>query len=79
MRAMQMKTHRSHGFGWRAIGMLMCGLLFALSTAELIFRPGENAATWRCLALSSLYLVMCLSQRRLFAPARTNDNLRRRG
>ncbi|KLD65194.1 hypothetical protein Y882_03720 [Dyella japonica DSM 16301] len=58
--------------------MVLSALLFALSIVELILRPGDDAAVWRGLALSSLYLLICLSQRRLFAPARTRDNRRLR-
>lgn len=58
--------------------MILSALLFVLSIAELIFRPGTDAALWRGMALSSLYLLMCLSQRRLFAPARARGNLRHR-
>ncbi|WP_239951126.1 hypothetical protein [Dyella terrae] len=56
--------------------MILSTLLFALSIVELLLRPGQDAALWRGLALSSLYLVMCLSQRRLFAPARTYQHRR---
>jgi hypothetical protein len=48
--------------------MLAAALLFALSVYELTFHTSTNAGTWRGLALTSLYLVMCLTQRRLFAP-----------
>ncbi|PXV56070.1 hypothetical protein SAMN04487785_11064 [Dyella jiangningensis] len=57
--------------------MFLSALLFALSIAELLLRSGEDAALWRGLALSSLYLLMCLSQRRLFAPARSHAYRRR--
>lgn len=69
-------THRFYGLGWRAAGMIIAALLFALSVAELLLHPGGNLAMWRGLALSSLYLVMCLSQRRLFAPTRSRGERR---
>lgn len=37
-------THRSHLPGWRSAGMILSALLFVLSIAELIFRPGTDAA-----------------------------------
>jgi hypothetical protein len=46
--------------------MAVAALLFAFSVYELIFHPSADNGTWRGLALSSLYLVMCLTQRRLF-------------
>jgi hypothetical protein len=75
-----MKTPMQHSYSirWRGAGMILSALLFVLSIAELMLRPGEDAALWRGLALSSLYLVMCLSQRRLFTPARSHGNLRHR-
>jgi hypothetical protein len=69
-------THLYRSIGWRTAGMTLSALLFALSIAELIWRPGMDAAMWRGLALSSLYLRMCLSQRRLFTPARMHDHRR---
>lgn len=73
---MAIHTNRSRAIGWRTAGMVLSGLLFALSIVQLILRPGDDAAVWRGLALSSLYLLICLSQRRLFAPARTRHNRR---
>ncbi|MDR3447785.1 hypothetical protein [Dyella sp.] len=73
---MKTHTHQHRSIGWRAVGMILSALLFALSIVELLLRPGQDAALWRGLALSSLYLVMCLSQRRLFAPARTYQHRR---
>lgn len=58
--------------------MVLTALLFALSLLQLILRPDGDAAVWRGLALASLYLLICLSQRRLFAPARTRHNRRLR-
>lgn len=74
---MKTTTHRYRSIGWRATGMILAAMLFVLSIAELILRPGADAAIWRGLALSSLYLVMCLSQRRLFAPARARSHWHR--
>ena len=51
----------------RGICMLTAVLLFALSVYELLFHPNTDASMWRGLALGSLYLVMYLTQRRLFA------------
>jgi hypothetical protein len=73
---MEIHTNRSRAFGWRAAGIFLSALLFVLSIVELILRPGNDPAVWRGLALSSLYLLICLSQRRLFAPARTRHNRR---
>ncbi|AIF47561.1 hypothetical protein [Dyella japonica] len=75
---MKTHTHHSRSIGWRTAGIILSALLFVLALAELMLRPGNDAAIWRGLALSSLYLVMCLSQRRLFAPARTHGNRRAR-
>lgn len=73
---MKTVTHSSRRMSWRATGMILAALLFVLSLAELILRPAADTAIWRGLALSSLYLVMCLSQRRLFAPVRTQGQRR---
>ena len=75
---MAIHANRSRAIGWRTTGMVLSGLLFVLAIAQLILRPGDDAAVWRGLALSSLYLLICLSQRRLFAPARTRHNRRLR-
>ncbi|QNK00666.1 hypothetical protein [Dyella telluris] len=69
-------THRSRGMGWRSAAIIIATLLFALSVVELLLRPDGDVAIWRGLALSSLYLVMCLSQRRLFAPTRSRGERR---
>lgn len=74
--SMEIHSNRARVIGWRAAGIVLSALLFALSIVELILRPGDDAAVWRGLALSSLYLLICLSQRRLFAPARTRRNRR---
>jgi hypothetical protein len=73
---MAIHTNRSRAIGWRTAGMVLSGLLFALSIVQLILRPEQDAAVWRGLALSSLYLLICLTQRRLFAPVRTRHNRR---
>lgn len=75
---METHTNRSFGIGWRTVGIILSALLFVLSLVELMLRPDSDAAIWRGLALSSLYLTMCLSQRRLFVPARARDNRRGR-
>jgi len=67
-------THRSRFIAWRSTGMILSALLFVLAIAELMIRPSTDAAMWCGMALSSLYLLMCLSQRRLFAPARTRGH-----
>ncbi|MBD8898963.1 hypothetical protein [Rhodanobacter sp. DHG33] len=67
---MDIASHNSRRFGWRIAGIALAIGLFALSVAELMLRAGSDAGTWRGLALSSLYLVLCLGQRRLFAPPR---------
>jgi len=63
-------SHPSHKFSLRGIGMVVAMPLFLLSVYELVFRPGIDAGIWRGLALSSLYLGICLTQRRLFAERR---------
>lgn len=75
---METHTNRSFGIGWRTVGIILSALLFVLSLVELMLRPDSDAAIWRGLALSSLYLTICLSQRRLFVPARARDNRRGR-
>ena len=75
---MAIHTNRTRAIGWRTAGMVLSALLLALSIVELMLRPGDDAALWRGLALSSLYLLICLSQRRLFAPARRRHNQRLR-
>lgn len=51
----------------RGLCAVVAALLFAFSVYELMLHPSADNGTWRGLALSSLYLVMCLTQRRLFA------------
>lgn len=53
---------------WRGIGIAIATVLFAASVAELLTRHSGHDATWRGLALSSLYVALCLTQRRLFGP-----------
>lgn len=75
---MAIHSNRTRTIGWRTTGMVLSALLFALSLLQLILRPDGDAAVWRGLALASLYLLLCLSQRRLFAPARMRYNRRLR-
>lgn len=67
---MNIASHDSRKFGWRIAGITLAALLFALSVIELMLHADGDAGTWRGLALSSLYLALCLGQRRLFARAR---------
>jgi len=76
---MKTRMQRTHPMGWRTTGMIVSAMLFALSITELMLRAGTDAPMWRGMALTSLYLVLCLSQRRLFAPARTHSHWRGRG
>ena len=53
----------------RNICLIATGLLFLFSVSELALVAGGNISIWRGLALSSLYLSICLMQRRLFVPS----------
>ena len=75
---MAIHSNQPRTFGWRTACMTLAAALFALSIVQLIMRPGDDSAVWRGLALSSLYLLVCLTQRRLFAPARSRRNQPRR-
>lgn len=67
---MNIASHDSRKFGWRIVGIALAALLFALSVVELMLHADGDAQIWRGLALSSLYLALYLSQRRMFVPAR---------
>jgi hypothetical protein len=75
---MDTNTKHPYVFSWRAAGIIVSALLFVLSLIALMLRPGDDAAIWRGLALSSLYVAICLSQRRLFVPTRARSNRRSR-
>lgn len=55
---------------WRHVLLLTCALLFAASIYKLMIGAGAEAGVWRGAALTSLYLGFCITQRRLFTPAR---------
>jgi hypothetical protein len=67
-----MKTFARHlrrDYRVRNICLIATGLLFLLSVSELIVGVNsDNVGIWRGLALSSLYLNVCLTQKRLFVP-----------
>jgi hypothetical protein len=44
-------------------------LLFLVSVSQLVVGTGDHESIWRGLALSSMYVGFCLTQRRLFTPA----------
>lgn len=71
---MENDLQHAHGIRWRALGLVLSGLVLTLSITQLILRPGEDSGMWRGIALSSLYLALCLAQRRLFSGARTRGN-----
>ena|SRR5580693_5548652 len=75
---MDTNTKHPYVFSWRAAGIIVSALLFVLSLIALMLRPGDDSAIWRGLALSSLYVAICLSQRRLFVPTRARSNRRSR-
>ena len=66
MKNTRRRFSRQHSL--RGICMAAAALLFVISVAALMLRPGSDTALWRGLALSALYLALCLTQRRLFAP-----------
>lgn len=76
MHGMDTRTAAPRAHRWRALGITLSLLLLALSLGELLWQAGNDAPMWRGIALSSLYLGLCLSQRRLFAPARSFDRQR---
>lgn len=53
----------------RNIWLTAMALLFLVSVAALVVGGGEYVSVWRGLALSSIYVGFCLTQRRLFTPA----------
>lgn len=68
----RMKTHFGHparAERIRQFCLLVAALLFLCSASVLSLGAGANVSFWRGLALSSLYLGFCLTQRRLFAPS----------
>ena len=50
----------------RNVCLIATGLLFLFSVSELVLGTGGKISIWRGLALSSLYLSICLMERRLF-------------
>lgn len=75
-----MKTpfdHPARAERLRQLCLLAAALLFLCSASVLLLGVGANLSFWRGLALSSLYLGFCLTQRRLFAPS--SRSLIRRG
>lgn len=64
----------------RNIGLMAMALLFLVSVSALIVGTGDHVSVWRGLALSSMYIGFCLTQRRLFTPAsrRSARSLRHR-
>jgi hypothetical protein len=50
----------------RNVCLIATGLLFLFSVSELVLGTGCKISIWRGLALSSLYLSICLMERRLF-------------
>jgi hypothetical protein len=53
----------------RNIWLIAMALLFLVSVSELVVGTGGHISVWRGLALSSVYVGFCLTQRRLFSPA----------
>jgi len=53
----------------RKVCRIATGLLFLLSVSELVLGTAGKVSIWRGLALSSLYLCICMMQRRLFVPS----------
>jgi hypothetical protein len=51
----------------RTVCLIAMGALFLFSVSELVRGAGGDVSVWRALALSSLYLSICLMQRRQFA------------
>jgi hypothetical protein len=52
----------------RNVCLIATGLIFLFSVSELVLGTGGKVSIWRGLALSSLYLSICLMERRLFVP-----------
>lgn len=53
----------------RNVCLIATGLIFLFSVSELVLGTGGKVSIWRSLALSSLYLSICLMKRRLFVPS----------
>ncbi len=53
----------------RNISLIAMALLFLVSISELVIGSGAYVSVWRGLALSSIYVGFCFTQRRLFTPA----------
>ncbi|WP_114239556.1 hypothetical protein [Dyella sp. C9] len=53
----------------RSLGVVVAALVFLVAVARLLAGAGEDVGLWRGLALSSLYIGFCLTQRRLFTRA----------
>jgi hypothetical protein len=53
----------------RKLCLIATGLLFLFSVSELVLGAGGDVGIWPGLALSSLYLGICLMQRRQYVPS----------
>jgi hypothetical protein len=53
----------------RRLCLIATGLLFLFSVTELVLGAGGKIGIWPGLALSSLYLSICLMQRRQYVPS----------
>ena len=53
----------------RRLCLIAMGVLFLFSVSELVLGAGGDVGIWRGLALSSLYLSICLMQRRKYVPS----------
>jgi hypothetical protein len=53
----------------RRLCLIATGMLFLFSAFELVLGAGGDVGIWRGMALSSLYLSICLMQRRHYVPS----------
>jgi|GEM_PF-5638717 hypothetical protein len=60
--------HGTHSV-MRSIGFIAAADLFLLALFELLHADGGDVTMWRGIALSALYLCVCLGRRRAVSPS----------
>lgn len=60
--------HGTHS-AMRSIGFIAAADLFLLALFELLHADGGDVSMWRGIALSALYLCVCLGRRRAVSPS----------
>ena len=66
--------HGTHSV-MRSIGFIAAADLFLLALFELLHADGGDVNMWRGIALSALYLCVCLGRRRAVSPSSRSPDL----